>query len=116
MQRLAFAVLACLLGSATAALADCNPPPPGLSFDQWTNLCTDEIANAYQLYGGAMDQDYFIGSLYDLYQSASQGGGNGGATPMAACSPEGETQCNSSGWLYTCTNGQWLTGAVKCGG
>ena len=115
MQRFVFAVLACLFGSATAALAACNPPPPGLSVDQWTYVCSNEIDSAYQIYGGGTDYNYFVESLYGMYLNAASGGG-GGVTPMAQCAPEGSTTCNSPGWLYTCTNGQWLTGAVKCGG
>ncbi len=117
MTRFALAVLASLIASAALAGPYCNPPPPGLSFDDWANACSDEIDNAYQIYGGGMNYDYFITNLYGMYQNAAQGGGgyNGGVTPLAACSPEGSTTCNSSGWLYTCTNGQWLTGSVKCG-
>ncbi len=114
MSRFVFAVVACLLGSASAAQTDCNPPPPGLSFEQWTQACPREIDYAYQMFGGGMDYDYFVESLYSLYLNPPQQG-YGGVTPMAACSPDGATQCNSSGWLYTCTNGQWLTGSVKCG-
>lgn len=115
MMRFALAFVVCFLGSATAALADCNPPPPGLSINQWADLCTNEIENAYQLYGGGMDYDTFVENLYGMYQNPPQPTYNGGVTPMASCAPEGATQCNSSGWQYTCTNGQWLTGSVKCG-
>ena len=116
MTRFAFALLACLPGSAGAASAACNPPPPGMSFNQWTYVCSNEIDHAYQVYGGGMNYDYLVESLYGMYVNPPQTGYNGGVTPMAQCAPDGSTQCNSSGWLYTCTNGQWLTGSVKCGG
>ncbi len=109
MPRRIIALIAFMLFSSAALAADCRPPPNGLSFDQWANLCTNEIDYAYQLYGGGMDYDAFMQSLYGMYLNPPS------QTP-AACSPEGATQCNSSGWLYTCTNGQWLTGSVKCGG
>ena len=100
-MRFVCAVLAGLLGSATAALTDCNPPPPGLSINQWADVCTTEINYAYQRYGGGMDFNYFVESLYGMYQNPPPLGGNSGITPMASCAPEGITQCNSSGWLYT---------------
>ncbi len=118
MSRRIIALLAFLL-LPTTAFADCNPPPPGLSINQWANLCENEINYYYNAYGGGMNYDYFVENLYGMYVNASQGGGGGGGggvTPMAQCSPEGSTQCNSSGWQYTCTNGQWLTGSVRCGG
>lgn len=116
-MRFVFVGLACLFGSATAAEANCNPPPPGLSINQWAYVCQNEIDNAYQMYGGGMDYNYFVQGLYGMYLNPPQQGySNGGVTPLAQCAPEGSTQCNSSGWLYTCTNGQWMTGSVQCGG
>ena len=116
MLRCFLTLVSCVLGFAAPALADCNPPPPGLSFDDWTNLCPAEIENAYQYYGNGGNYDDFVGYLYGIYLNASQGGSTGGVPPLASCASDGATQCNSSGWLYTCTNGQWLTGSVKCGG
>ena len=116
MQRFIIAFLIGLIGSTAFAGPYCNPPAPGMSFDQWDSVCAEEIDYAYQVYGGGMNYDYFVENLYGMYLNPPQQQYNGGVTPMAQCSPEGSTQCNSSGWLYTCTNGQWLTGSVKCGG
>ena len=117
MSSLFVAILAIVLLPASLARADCNPPPPGLSFQQWTDLCPDEIDYAYSLYGADMDYDTFVRDLYGMYRNPPAANyGSSGVTPLAQCSPDGATQCNSSGWLYTCTNGQWLTGSVKCGG
>ena len=81
-------------------------------------VCENEIDYAYQMYGGGMDYNYFVEGLYGMYANPPQQGGysNGGVTPLAQCAPDGSTQCNSSGWLYTCTNGKWMTGSTQCGG
>ncbi|MEO6298987.1 MAG: hypothetical protein ABIV25_08550 [Paracoccaceae bacterium] len=111
MSRFIFALIAFAITPASIALADCNPPPPGLSFQQWTATCPDEIDYAYSIYGNGMDYDYFVQSLYGLYLNPPA---TGGPLVMSQCSPEGATQCNSSGWLYTCTGGQGLTGSTQC--
>ena len=117
MNLLICTCLAFVLTPVSIALADCNPPPPGLSFQQWTELCPSEIEYAYSIYGAGMEFDTFEQGLYSLYRNPPIAGYPvGGVTPGGQCSPDGATQCNSSGWLYTCTNGQWLTGSVKCGG
>jgi hypothetical protein len=115
MSRFVLTAIACLIACAASAGPYCRPPPPGLSFDDWANACVEEIDYAYQMYGGGMDYDYFVENLYGMYLNPPQPAYNGGVTPLGQCAPEGATQCNSSGWLYTCTNGQWLTGSVKCG-
>jgi hypothetical protein len=43
MSRFVFAALFCLFGSATAALANCNPPVPGLTLGQWEKVCRNDI-------------------------------------------------------------------------
>ncbi len=113
LLRFALATIACLSGSAAIAGPYCNPPPPGMSIQQWADACAKEIDYAYQMYGNGMKYNYFVQCLYGMYITPQP---QPGPIPMQECAPEGSTQCNSSGWLYTCTNGQWLTGSVKCGG
>jgi hypothetical protein len=109
-------VLAGLMLITPAAFADCQPPPPGLSFQAWQELCSNEITNAYQRFGAGMDYSVFVPSLYQMYVQASSGGAGAGGVPYATgpCSSPGQTYCNASGWLLTCNGSQWLTGAVQC--
>jgi hypothetical protein len=54
-----------LLGlAASPALANCNPPPPGLDFNSWLALCPAEIDYAYQVFGAGIDPTIFVQSLY----------------------------------------------------
>ena len=108
MPRSILVALFCL--GAVPALANCNPPPVGLGPDQWYYLCTNEIQYAYQQLGAGWEYQSFVGALYQEYLRASVPGPG----HMQQCSPDGQSYCNASGWLMTCTNGQWLTGAVNC--
>ena len=112
MPNLRSGLVAVICGLAPPALADCNPPPTGLGPEQWYSLCIVEIQNTYQQYGAGWDYQMFVTTLYQTYVQASLGVGIGGQS--TACAPDGQSYCNSSGWLMTCTNGQWLTGAVNC--
>jgi hypothetical protein len=117
MRFCSFIVLIGLALFAPAAFADCQPPPPGLSFQAWQDLCSNEIDNAYQRFGAGMDYHVFVPGLYQMYRQASSGGGAAiGGVPYATgpCSSPGQTYCNGSGWLLTCNGSQWLTGAVQC--
>ena len=109
--RSGFVALLCLV--APPALANCNPPAPGLGPDQWYYICTNEIDYAYRRYGQGWDFESYVAALYQAYVRASLSYNSRGAQ-NSICSPDGQSYCNSSGWLMTCTNGQWLTGAVNC--
>jgi len=108
---LAAILLGGLPGAALAQGNGCNPPPAGLDINTWFTLCQAEINYAYQYYNQGLQWQSFVPAMYRLYVIASSGGGGGQST---ACAPDGQTYCNSSGWQMTCTNGQWLTGAVQC--
>jgi hypothetical protein len=98
-----------------AARANCNPPPPGLSFEQWTSLCSREIQFAYSQWGNGSDfYNVFVPSLYQMYVQLSQGGGASMPLAGAACAPAGASVCNSSGWLLTCDGRVWITGMQRC--
>ena len=115
MSRFAFAVLFCQFGSATAALASCNPPVSGLTLGQWEKVCRNDIEYAYMLYGGGMTYDAFVVGPYRLYQNPPKPNYKGVMVPLKACAPDGSTVCNPAGFAYTCVSRRGLTGSVKCG-
>jgi hypothetical protein len=110
----AFTALGCVQALAQTS---CNPPPPGLSFAQWSGACQAEIAQAYQLLGNGQDFTVFVGGLYQLYVQATinpQPAPGGAPQATGPCSLAGQTFCNGSGWLLTCNGQQWLTGTQRC--
>lgn len=113
--RVGIAALWVLIGGT--AFADCNPPPPGLTADDWFATCTDVINYNYQQNNYGMDYQTYVQTLYAMYiqaQNPQVQAGGGAPGPMVACSGEGATFCPTSGYLLTCSGGVWLTGAATC--
>jgi hypothetical protein len=104
--------------AAHPALANCQPPPPGLGPEDWYALCTNEIGWLFQNQNpGGLNYETYVDALYTAYVQASIGGGGGGGGSGlvgSACAPEGATLCNSSHWLQTCVGLIWTTGATQC--
>ena len=107
LQKVAIVLLAALPLTADAQ-SMCNPPPPGLDYNTWFSVCQSEINFEFQTRQHNLPWERFVPELYNLYINYVE------PYQPTACSPDGQTYCNSSGWQMTCTNGQWLTGAVQC--
>lgn len=103
-----------MVAMPAAAQTSCSPPPPGLDMQTWFNACQPQINYTFQTTNHGLPWESFVPALYQMYLLAGGGGGGGGGGQSAPCSPDGQTYCNASGWQMTCTNGQWLTGAVQC--
>jgi hypothetical protein len=115
MRRFRAAVFGLFALAAHPALANCQPPPPGLGPQDWYALCTNEINWMYQNQNpGGLDYDTYVSAVYAAYVQASLGGGGASGLVGGQCSPDGTTMCNSSGWLQTCAGGIWTTGATQC--
>ena len=105
------------LACATSAFAQCMPPP-GLTIQQWYNICGQLVQGAYaQGLGQGMSYDAFVAGIYGRYVQAW-------SVPQQMPMPVGPQQCTLgqqqcfSGWARTCQqvgNGtMWITGAQRC--
>ena len=89
----------------------CNPPPLGMGYNQWFQMCEAMLENMHQTQNPyrIVYPEYvrMMWQMYDL-QSHPENYPN---LAGSACSPEGSGFMNPSGHAQICRGGRWTVGS-----
>jgi hypothetical protein len=98
-----------LLTFAGPASAQCLVGQSGLSFEQWMQVCSAEVAQTCNAVPGGTDD----ANCQAIAESMNQTYWASQSVRPSSCDEEGGEMC-INGWVSQCRGGQWMATSSQC--